>query len=1098
MEFGVLGPVEARLDGEPISLGGPKPRALLAMLLLSADEAVSRDRLIEGLWGERPPVSAEHSLDDYVSRLRRAIGADRLERSPPGYLLRVLPEELDLDRFDRLAGKGREALAAGDPVEAARLLRDALACWRGAALADVVYEPFASPEAARLEDRRLSVLEDRYEAELAAGAGAGLVEQLERLVAEHPYRERPVAALMVALYRAGRQVSALELYRATRQRLADELGIEPGPRLQELQRRILNNDPALLAESAASPRVRESDGGRRWRGLVNAAAALVAVAVAAGLWFALERQNAAPALKLAGTANSVVAIDLASRRVVRVGVLPSAPAAITSVSGAPWVAQPDAGLVSRLDPAAAAVSDPVHVGAGIGGITSGDGSVWASSAVAGTIKRIDAQTGTVTDTIPVGIAQAALAFAHGQLWVADPLQDSVIRYDPSTGLALETVTLPGRPSSIAVGTHTIWVVSHDDNAVYEVDPRTQQVVTTVPVGQGPDAVTLGDHAVWTANSIDATVTRINPKTGHSVAFAVGSGPSALVYANGYLWVADRFSRDVSVVDPADDRVVKRIPVGGRPVTLARIGARLWVGTVPTGDAHRGGTLTLLGFRPKSVDPAWSYGNYPSPQFDGLAYDTLLDFDRAGGSAGLQIVPDLALALPTVSDNGTTLSFRLRPRIPYSDGRFVRASDFRRGIERLYRLRSPETSYLNAIVGADACARRPRECDLSSGIETDDRDGTITFHLVTPDPELPWVLATGYFVPVPPGTPDHGFAQHPFPGTGPYKIEQATPTETRFVRNPRFREWSNAAQPAGYPNTIVWRYNLPIAEQVSMVDSGKADWMNEQTPPKLLTQLKIERRGQYHNYPAIGAELLQLDTKLAPFDKLAVRQALDYAINRRTIVRLFGGPAQATPTCQVLPPDIAGYQPYCPYTLHPSSSGRWIAPNLALAQKLVAASHTRGDTITLWAATTDPPDRRTVLRYVGGVLRRLGYHASVRIVPSSKIDRAIEQGRVQVLANEWYGGDIGPGDFLQGFLACNGAYGNNWYCNPSLDQLMNHAAALTGTRASAGWTEADRRAVDAAALIPLVTPHEIEFVSPRLRNYQYNPILGFLADQAWLH
>jgi YVTN family beta-propeller protein len=1103
MEFGVLGPVEARLDGEPLPLGGAKPRSLLAMLLLHANEVVSRDRLIDGLWGERPPASAEHGLDDYVSRLRRAIGADRLERRPPGYVLRVQPEELDLDRFEHLARQGRDALAT-DPVRASRLLGDALACWRGPALADVADEPFAAAEARRLDDRRLSVLEDRVEAELTTGAGATLVDELERVVREHPYRERPVAQLMLALYRSGRLANALELYRATRRRLADELGLEPGPQLRELERRILNNDPALQAEPAAVPPRPEGARTAGRRGLVAVAvAATVVAAGVAGLWVGLDRPSAsaAPTLESTAAGNAVVAIDLRSRRVVRVGALPAAPAAIASVNGTVWVAQPDAGLVSRLDPAAATVSDPVHVGVGIGGVAAGEGAVWASSTVGGTIRRIDPRTGTVTDTIRLGVAQAALAFARRRLWVVDPLEDSVIGVDPATHAPVQTVTLPGRPSSVATGARMLWVASHDGGVVYEVDPRTSRVVTSVTVGQGPAAIAFGGGAVWVANSLDGTVTRIDPGTARPVSFAVGNGPSALVYAGGYLWVADEFSRDVAVVDPADDRVVKKVPVGGRPVTIARIGSRLWVGTVPAGDVHRGGTLTLLGFRPISIDPAFNQVYYPTPQFDGLAYDTLLTFDQAGGSAGLHLVPDLALALPTLSGDGTTLSFRLRRGIHYSDGRLLRASDFRRGIERLYHLRSPGTSNLGAIAGAHACSARPDECDLSRGIETDDRDGTVTFHLTAPDPDLPGALSLGFFVPVPPGTPDHGFARHPFPGTGPYEISGSSAAETRFVRNPRFREWSNAAQPAGYPDAIVWRYLESPTAQVRMIEGGRADWMFEQIAPNLLARLEIERRAEIHNSPALGLEFVQLDTRLAPFDKLGVRRALDYAIDRNAIVRLFGGASDATPTCQVIPPDIAGYRRYCPYTLHPSRSGRWTAPDLGLARRLVAASHTRGETVTLWVSIGDPPDRLRVLAYVAGVLHRLGYHAQVRDVKPTQVMRAIRQGRVQAVANEWYGGNTGAGDFLQGFLGCDGAESLGWYCSPSLDRLMNRASALAATNtdlSDADWAEADRRAVDAAGLLPLVTPHEVEFVSTRLRNYQYNPINGFLADQAWLH
>src|SRR5436190_19305390 len=176
MEFAILGPVEASRAGQPIALGGPKQRALLAIFLLRANQVVSRDRLIDGLWGERPPPGAGQTLDSYVSRLRKALEPDRLMRRSSGYALRVEPGELDLDRFELL-------LASGD-------LGAALALWRGPALADLLFEPFAAAEAERLEERRLAVTEDWLERQLAAGGGADLVAELEQLVSEHPLRER--------------------------------------------------------------------------------------------------------------------------------------------------------------------------------------------------------------------------------------------------------------------------------------------------------------------------------------------------------------------------------------------------------------------------------------------------------------------------------------------------------------------------------------------------------------------------------------------------------------------------------------------------------------------------------------------------------------------------------------------------------------------------------------------------------------------------------------------------------------------------------------------------------------------------------------------
>src|SRR5919108_870685 len=205
VEFRVLGPLEVRSGGTPLPLGGPKQRALLALLLLDANEVVSRDRLVGALWGERAPESAQRSLDTYVSRLRTVLGGGRIERRPPGYRLRLEPGELDLERFESLLEQGRAAASAGDPARARERLREALALWRGHALADLGSEQSLAVEAERLEERRLLALEGRMDAELELGGGAELVGELERLVAEHPVHERLLGQLMLSLYRAGRQ-----------------------------------------------------------------------------------------------------------------------------------------------------------------------------------------------------------------------------------------------------------------------------------------------------------------------------------------------------------------------------------------------------------------------------------------------------------------------------------------------------------------------------------------------------------------------------------------------------------------------------------------------------------------------------------------------------------------------------------------------------------------------------------------------------------------------------------------------------------------------------------------------------------------------------
>ena len=266
LTFRILGPVEVERDGPEIDLGGTKVRALLALLLLHANELVSRDLLIDGLWGEQPPRAASHSLSVYVSQLRKALRARdsscALLTRRGGYLFRVDPEQVDAYRFERLAAEGKLALAAGDAEEAAARLRSALALWHGSALADVVFEPFASLEARRLDELRLDALEARIEADLILGKQTELIGELELLVARYPLREQLIGQLMLALYRSERQAEALEVFREARSRFVDELGLEPSSRLQQLHQGILGHAAELHVPTSPTPRL-SSDGGRQ-------------------------------------------------------------------------------------------------------------------------------------------------------------------------------------------------------------------------------------------------------------------------------------------------------------------------------------------------------------------------------------------------------------------------------------------------------------------------------------------------------------------------------------------------------------------------------------------------------------------------------------------------------------------------------------------------------------------------------------------------------------------------------------------------------------------------------------------------------------------
>ena len=276
----MLGPLEVLEEGRPIPLPGPKARAVLALLLLDANRVVPLDRLVDGLWEEAPPETATKTLQVYVSQLRKALGAERIQTHARGYSVVASPDELDATRFERLAGEGR--------------FEEALELWRGPALADFREERFARDAAARLEELRLGAEEGRIEAALAAGHDAQVVADLERLVAEHPLRERLRGQLMLALYRSGRQSEALGVFRRTRAELVDALGVEPGPELQELHRAILAQSPELATRRSEPAPHRAEESSRDPVATAFAALLATAALVAVVLTVAHRGDTAAP------------------------------------------------------------------------------------------------------------------------------------------------------------------------------------------------------------------------------------------------------------------------------------------------------------------------------------------------------------------------------------------------------------------------------------------------------------------------------------------------------------------------------------------------------------------------------------------------------------------------------------------------------------------------------------------------------------------------------------------------------------------------------------------------------------------------------------
>jgi YVTN family beta-propeller protein len=1099
VDFAVLGPVAARHDGRELPLGGPKQRAVLAMLLLRANQVVSRDRLIDGLWGERPPPTAAHTLDTYIARLRKTLGDGRLARRAPGYALQVDVGELDLERFEDLYERGRMQLSEGDAAAAAETLRSALALWRGNALADVIYEPFASVEADRLEERRLSALEDRVDAEMALGAAAELVAELEALVQEHPFRERLLGQLMLALYRSGRQAEALEALRRARHRLAEELGLEPGPELQEMQRKILEHDQSL-----ATPPVDATEEDRpaprrpaRTRAAVGAAVAAVAVSAAIGIVLGIRDTNAS---RDAEGSNGLIALSTGSGDPSVSVDLDAAPAAVAYLDGAVWLADATVGAVSQIDVETAAVVDRVRVQSGVGALIAGAGTLWAANVPGAEVARVDPATGMVTQTIPLGSARAgALGFGANRLWISDLTDDALIEVEAQSGKPIRAIPLELHPTALAASGQSIWAADYAAGTIAEVDARSGQTVSMVHVGNGPVAIAVRPDAVWVVNSLDATVSRVDRQTHAVIAtIPVGSGPSAVAATKGSIWVANEYSGTVSRIDQTTNLVADTSVVGGAPTSLTILDDEVWVG-VRSVVQRRGGTLVLQHTRPISIDPALHLDVLP-PVADDLTRDGLVTYNHVAGPAGTYLVPNLAVSIPAPTNGGRTYTFRLRPGIRYSDERLVRAADFRRALERVFALGSHGKYLFTGIVGANACAPGSGHCDLSRGITTNEQARTVTFHLRDPDASfLTNLTVGGLATPAPPGTPMRPARSEPIPGTGPYMIASVSPAEIRYVRNPFFREWSRAAKPDGNPDEIVMRFDERPEALVAAVEDGRADWTTEAVPASRLSEIARTFPDQLHSHANPVVEFFQLNSTVAPFDDVRVRRALNFAFDRGTVVSRLGGEIAATPTCQVLPPGVRGYRRYCPYTRSPRADGRWTAPDVERAQRLVDASGTRGTLVAVWGITDDPTLGPPVTKLMASTLRRLGYRTRLCLVPSSftPIPDGCDPARIQLGPAGW--SDLFAYGYFGLWVSCGGS-NNRGFCDPRLDARMHMARSLevTDPRAAAlAWEKIDREVADRALWVPIVNTRMIDFVSSRVRNYQFHPYWGFLASQAWL-
>ena len=564
LDFRILGPLEVRDGDDAVHLGGAKQRGVLAILLLRANEVVSSDRLIHELWGDTPPEDAATALQAHVSRLRKALpqGPSILFTQPPGYVIRIEPGQLDRERFAAGVREGRDALAAGDAPRAAAQLRSALDLWRGPPLADLGDEPFVREAAAHLEDARLDALGSRVDAELALGRQAELVPELGALVRAHPLSEGFREQLMLALYRTGRQAEALDVYADARKQLNDELGLEPGPALQRLQKQILDHDAAL-----AAPRKRLSAGRRRRALAAGVAVVAVLVVAALAVGVALGRNDGSDLTAAAAPGEGeIVSLDVSTGAVRRRLPAGRTPSAIAAQDGVVWVLDADAQTVLRLSEVSRVV-DTFSTGATPTDVAVGAGSAWIANGrplpkaqfvgpVATGVARLDLTTGTERAEIRLrrrspavsNLVENHVAVRGGAVWAVTP-DFGVVRIEAAT--AAVTARSDAVPAAaVASGPAGVWVLGVDGSVVRLHERTAKPIFRTRVPASSVGRSRSGADAVWVTSPSDGTLWRIGGGRRATLgAIELDQGVSDVVVGREAIWVANPLVGTLLQVDP---------------------------------------------------------------------------------------------------------------------------------------------------------------------------------------------------------------------------------------------------------------------------------------------------------------------------------------------------------------------------------------------------------------------------------------------------------------------------------------------------------------------------------------------------------------------
>jgi DNA-binding SARP family transcriptional activator/ABC-type oligopeptide transport system substrate-binding subunit len=1133
LDFRILGPLEVLDEGRILPLGGAKQRATLAILLLARNQVVSRDQLIDGLWGASPPPTAGPTLDTYVSRLRRVLpdGA-RLVTQPPGYRLRIEAGELDLERFETLLDQARTARASGDPGTAADDLREALSLFRGAPLEDLAHAPFAPEEIGRLDALRLGAIEEQLDADLAVGRHAEIVGELESLAARNPFRERLWAQLMLALYRSGRQGEALNAFDRARRVLAEELGLEPGQALRQLQRQILQQDPSLepeapppppgVAEPPTPPRPAEHvPGRRRFRSRPRAIALVgvaVVLAVALGAVF-IPRVVGGGGSDTTDTRPGTALIDLASGKEIasiRLSRLGNSAYPIYA-SGHFWVNESSPAAYVEIDPRTGRILRqlttpplPADVG-GAGGETLTPFSVQGNTLWAGSghdLVKMNIDLQRVVDRFHLdeyvgggsGFAEG-VAVGGGSVWVSrDVGRGQIVRLDPATGAVQHRFDGLTAYLQLAYGDGSLWAA--DERGIERIDAATN-TVTPVSGIRGNTFVVAGGGFGWTSDERKGVVYKVD-RTGHLVeTYTTGLGAGFMTYTDGVLWVGNHDEGTVTGIDAVTGKQTTfRF---SHPVETIVAGDGVLLVHLPTGPTDENFIDSIPGTVGKFFADAGELGEGDEPalntnpgaiQIDYATCAMLLNYPDKPGPEGWQLRPEVAASMPAVSPDRRTYTFTVRSGYAFSppSDQPVTAETFRYSIERALSpnltkhalspaQNAPGPRFVDDIEGEQAFRRGRAE--HISGLRAN--GDTLSITLTKPSPDFLERLALPFFCPVPRGTPFvggwpaqgervYGAGGGHIVSAGPYYVANYSNEEHVILkRNPNY----HGPRPHAL-DAIAILEGVGASIALDWTEHRGWDGTTSLTDPLLDLGGAVDRRWgarraaargdqRYFLTPLPRSRFIAFNAGRGLFADPRVRRAAALALDRSALAAAWG----QIPTDQILSAALPAYHERDLYPLRPS---------VTKARALLHGR--RGRALMPVAPDCDPCSEAAHL--VKTNLAAIGIEVEIRTIDAVEFSKSA--AKFDLIDAETGIPYPDPASFLAHMFE---EIPSEWVPTGVRARVESVAGISGNRREAAAASLADHLATKEVPVVAYGTPETRQFIGPRIGCRVFSPFANGL-------